>query len=70
MVGRLKPCPFCGGQAYVDQWWSQNAFVCCPQCGLIVTNKRATLKSSEPYTIEEAIEAYNRRKIDDPSRYY
>ena len=57
---KLKPCPFCGGEAelYEDGIFS-GAFVYCKKCG--------TLKGYYLET-EKAIEAWNRRGSDDSGK--
>jgi hypothetical protein len=62
----LLPCPFCGGEASVDEWrdgslWS-NAIVSwfsigCSDCDYIMTFCKYWLK---------AIEAWNNRKVESP----
>lgn len=49
---KLKPCPFCGGEASTYVAYDDNYYVCCDECGcgLPVYN-----------TEEEAIEAWNKR---------
>ena len=49
---KLKPCPFCGGEASMYIAYDDGYYVCCDECGcgLPVYN-----------TEEEAIEAWNRR---------
>ena len=61
---KLKPCPFCGGEAYTTYedcygLYHNDYFVCCDKCGLQFgfTNQF----ESE----EEAIEAWNRREPID-----
>ena len=49
---KLKPCPFCGGEASMYIAYDDGYYVCCDECGcgLPVYN-----------TEEEAIEAWNKR---------
>ena len=49
---KLKPCPFCGGEAHLQNW-SDGAYVWC-ECGV----KTETYLHSGT---EKAIEAWNRR---------
>ena len=51
---KLKPCPFCGGEAYANEtdwkgWW--HGWVICEKCGVKIDKQ----------TKDEAIEAWNRR---------
>ncbi len=64
----LKPCPFCGGEAYLD-YSSDNAHrpyvVCRHGCMLI-----PPCPMSHPYlwdykTAEDAVEAWNKRYKED-----
>lgn len=36
MPAKLKPCPFCGGKAYVKKMVFNNRVIKCPQCHVIV----------------------------------
>lgn len=60
---RLKPCPFCGGQAAVLQIAEDSYSIKCLMCD--VTNERLRSKDdkyTESYlTSLEAIEAWNKR---------
>ena len=47
----LKPCPFCGGNAYLANFSNR---VCCSMCGVFVDEK----------CDKDAIAAWNRRAID------
>lgn len=51
-MSNLKPCPFCGGEAYVDKFAKSMIFVTCSKC-------HANIKCSD--TEAEAIEAWNTR---------
>ena len=57
---KLKPCPFCGGEAVVDMdddwYWEWKAY--CPVCGCDLGYFK---------TKEEAIEAWNRRESQPPA---
>ena len=55
-MGELKPCPFCGGEAEVQNDWSDIGkyyWVACTECS-------ANTKDYE-YNQDEAIETWNRR---------
>ena len=63
---KLKPCPFCGGDARL--WvWSEGGGVCvmCTvcRCQTSTTSDDALLKHLEP-AVERVIEAWNRRAKD------
>jgi Lar family restriction alleviation protein len=49
MVTELKPCPFCGGEAYAPD---RTTWLRCRECGC---------ETNYFETLEEAIEAWNRR---------
>ena len=58
MDEKLKPCPFCGGKAYIDgerHWW----VVVCDACKCRLGENNAEFE-----TKEEAIEAWNTRAIE------
>ncbi len=54
MNEKLKPCPFCGGKAELDEDYdSGNIFwVFCTRCGI---------STDTDYVSKEAIKAWNRR---------
>lgn len=53
MSEKLKPCPFCGGEAHLSNWTDQ-AYVWC-ECGV---KTEVYLHSG---CVDKAIEAWNRR---------
>lgn len=58
----LKPCPFCGGYAHLDDPSEMGDYgVSCENCGLFVMFGR----DGECQTKEEAMEAWNRRADDE-----
>lgn len=68
MTEELKPCPFCGGNAYLNcykgtnYWWE----VSCTLCGASVSSPKIFF----PYNKEarnEAIKKWNRRVTDADS---
>lgn len=60
MSEELKPCPFCGSEAYIDGYLSGGFFVMCADdtndCFQPITNKYDS--------VEEAEEAWNKRAED------
>ena len=54
----LKPCPFCGGNAFIPKSNSGDLlpWVACIECGV---------ETACYETLEKAIEAWNRRTYDD-----
>lgn len=59
MSSNLKPCPFCGGQAVLEELgWPHHVY--CTECGAKVTSCKFE-KDGEL----EAIEKWNRRADDD-----
>lgn len=60
MSEELKPCPFCGGKravTVVDDEAEERFGVKCFDCGGMI--------DAEKDTLQEAIEAWNRRAKDD-----
>ena len=60
-VNDLKPCPFCGGEAYVKTWWGGGTigrYVNRVQC------KKCRCNSGDWMQKPKAIEAWNRRVED------
>ncbi len=65
----LKPCPFCGGEAELDEWeehWADNscskyAIISCG-CGVVLFgNEYSEYDDIPKEEYEELIEAWNRR---------
>lgn len=58
MSNELKPCPFCGGRAYLSERMNGGYYVECESIG-------GCLAESGNYdTEEQAVEAWNRRVVD------
>ncbi|MDY3750548.1 Lar family restriction alleviation protein [Christensenella minuta] len=56
-TAKLKSCPFCGGEAKIDQWDRDRKCVCCTQCHIY----------TQPYSEAEiAVEHWNRRATENP----
>lgn len=54
MTEELKPCPFCGGEAYLDDdGWFQVICENCRACVRLENNR------------SDAVAAWNRRVLDD-----
>ena len=53
MTDKLKPCPFCGGEAEMLNYSPSEWLVVCPTCDGMVERWRNTEK--------EAVEQWNRR---------
>lgn len=51
---KLKPCPFCGAEAYVADTWDTTKYVQCTVCGC----RTLQLKN-----ILDVIEIWNRRAV-------
>ena len=62
MAGNLKPCPFCGGEAVLQQDANEEYYVLCRKCQLLFGYCTDTWAEFE--TSEGAIEAWNRRASD------
>ena len=54
---KLKPCPFCGGKASLNDN-SSCSYVCCEKCGATGESFNMSKKYSSD---EKAAEAWNRR---------
>lgn len=52
MSNKLKPCPFCGGEAIIDSFVGVGWIVICNKCDASIGYKE---------TEQEAIDAWNRR---------
>lgn len=61
MTNKLKPCPFCGGEAYILKLQDKEVyFGCCTNC---------YAESGKGLTIERAIELWNRRADNEPHKW-
>ena len=49
---KLKPCPFCGGEALIKQDQYSRSYVVCPNCDT---------RSAARFDAARAAEAWNRR---------
>lgn len=54
--GQLKPCPFCGGTAFM--WYTNDNY---PSPYVVCNSCTAMQKIHRFKTVDEAIEAWNRR---------
>lgn len=59
MAEKLKPCPFCGGEAHS---YDGTEYVRCDTCYALMPNIPAYPEFG--YTVEEAIAAWNQRAVD------
>lgn len=50
---KLKPCPFCGGEAMTNKLYENEWYVYCPKC------------ERNYDTEQEAIEAWNKRVVEE-----
>ena len=68
-MSELKPCPFCGGKAYMAQNYLGQKYVRCPECGACVFGKDTDdfriSKMGEEKAEKAAAESWNRRADDD-----
>lgn len=62
---KLKPCPFCGGKADVDSYYSNNGFFDEPTKIYKVFCQDCLCQTDEEYIKDKAIESWNRRTNDE-----
>lgn len=66
---KLKPCPFCGGEAYARFVKDKGAFgytsVECKKCGAVPYVHMAYNNLSKEEAVMGVVEAWNRRVKDD-----
>jgi len=55
---KLKPCPFCGGEAYLGESWDQTKTIQCSICGCGTLHMKNKL---------DVIEIWNRRAVPEKS---
>ena len=58
---RLKPCPFCGGEAHLDNEYDYDAFVSCSFCGAKGKTFILDVLLDEEDIRTLAVHAWNRR---------
>ena len=58
---KLKPCPFCGAEAYIEVCLDQE-YVRCDHKRNCIVCPNTWLKSSD-FSIRKQINAWNRRKV-------
>lgn len=69
---KLKPCPFCGGDATIQTYREHDGhetwqmwLVYCTTCYAEIKFHKEYFMGSEPTTEDEAIAAWNRRTNDE-----
>ena len=61
MATELKPCPFCGGEALLEEFTVRKGFEACVVCsGCLVTMPTITYDTQKEAT-EAVVEDWNRR---------
>ena len=60
MIEELKPCPFCGGKAYIDTWLRPH-IECMHKKKCIAKPDTFLTAESFNYDIERQVKAWNRR---------
>jgi len=58
---KLKPCPFCGGEADVDTYYSNNGFFDKPTKIYKVFCQDCLCQTDEEYIKDKAIKVWNTR---------
>lgn len=58
---KLKPCPFCGGEAVLESYNARKGFEACIQCNGCTAYVPTITYDTEEEAIEKAIKAWNRR---------
>jgi Lar family restriction alleviation protein len=65
---KLLPCPFCGGESYVNTWWPGSggvrewSAVRCTKCGASAREWRTKSKAIAAWNLRPAPSRANRRK--------
>ena len=68
MADKLKPCPFCGGEArlkkcsWISKEWGQQIYIQCHKCGCRTINFRQYPFESKEDFYQNAIDTWNSRK--------
>ena len=63
---KLKPCPFCGGEAVLEPYKSRKGYEANIQCnGGCILNMATITYDTEEEAIEAVTNAWNRRATDE-----
>lgn len=72
MMSELKPCPFCGGEAYARFVKDKGTFgytsVECKKCGAVPYVHMAYNNLSKEEAVMGVVEAWNRRANDEAGK--
>jgi Lar family restriction alleviation protein len=60
-MAELKPCPFCGGKALLEEFIVRKGFEACIVCADCLVSMPTTTYDTEKEARERAIEAWNKR---------
>ncbi|MBE6876394.1 MAG: restriction alleviation protein, Lar family [Ruminococcus sp.] len=59
---KLKPCPFCGAEAYLADTWDTTKYVQCTVCGCRTIHLKNKLDVIEIWNRRDAPETHPRKK--------
>lgn len=60
MNDKLKPCPFCGGEAEIGQYCKNGLIIKCMNCG--IQRKQCTLRFGLDWLKNNMIKKWNTRR--------
>lgn len=71
---KLKPCPFCGGEALLEPYRARKGYEASIQCNQCLCSMSTITYDEEETAIEDVVKAWNRRvneerTLDFPAKY-
>lgn len=61
----LKPCPFCGGEAFLEPYRVRKGYEASIQCNQCLCSMSTITYDEEETAIESVVKAWNRRVDND-----
>lgn len=68
-MDKLKPCPFCGGEALLEPYRARKGYEASIQCNQCLCSMSTITYDEEETAIEDVVKAWNRRVNDAPVRH-
>lgn len=63
-MDKLKPCPFCGGEALLEPYRARKGYEASIQCNQCLCSMSTITYDKEETAIEDVVKAWNRRVND------
>ena len=68
-MAELKPCPFCGGEAFLEPYRVRKGYEASIQCNQCLCSMSTITYDEEETAIEDIVKAWNRRVNDENVPY-